>query len=285
MPQQHRGRANALIDAGTKMGPAAGAFLAGVILVHLGWRMLFILFGAGGLIWLLPWGKLMPRIQQNAGPASAESFLESRHSMVKILKQKCAWGTFIGHFSGNYFYYYLLAWLPHYLVQEEHLSVSLMSKVTSGLFCLIGGTTLITGWISDRLIVRGVSPTIVRRGMAGGGLAVASCLIGNSFAHGSQIASLALLAVACVGYGAFSSNHWAVTQTLAGPAMAGRWSSLQNGAANFSGIAAPWVAGLVLQALGSSRLAFTVAGFITLAGALSYGLLVDRVEPVNWEKA
>src|SRR5664279_4197053 len=93
MPQQHRGRANAAIDAGSKMGPAAGVFVAGLILVHLGWRWLFILFGAGGLLWLLPWAKAMPRVEPETSAAVASGFLESRHSIIRILKQKCAWGT------------------------------------------------------------------------------------------------------------------------------------------------------------------------------------------------
>lgn len=283
MPQQYRGRANAAIDAGTKMGPAVGVFIAGLILVHLGWRMLFILFGAGGLLWLLPWGKAMPRVEQHDGQATASGFLESRHSMVRILKLRCAWGTFIGHFCGNYFYYFLLAWLPRYLVEETHLSVGLMSKVISGLFFLIGCATLAAGWISDRLVARGVSPSRVRRGVAAGGLGVGSCLMFSSLLAGHPVAWLALLGFCSIGYGAFSSNHWAITQTLAGPAMAGRWSSLQNGVANFSGIAAPWVAGLVLQRQGNSRLAFTIAGAVALVGALAWGLLVRRVEAVNWE--
>jgi len=281
MPQQYRGRAN----AGTKMGPAAGVFVAGLILSHLGWRMLFIIFGAGGMLWLLPWARVMPQVEQHNGQALAQDFLEARHSMVKILRHRSAWGTFIGHFCGNYFYYFLLAWLPRYLVQEEHLSVELMSNVTSGLFFLIGCSTLLSGWISDRLVARGVSATIARRGVAAGGLAVASCLVFSSLLSGSQVASLALLAFCSIGYGAFSSNHWAITQTLAGPAMAGRWSSLQNGIANFSGIFAPWVAGLVLSRQGSSRLAFSIAGAIALMGALAWGLLVWRVEPINWEQS
>ena len=40
MPQEHRGRANAFIDAGTKIGPAGGAFVGGLVLVHYGWQML-----------------------------------------------------------------------------------------------------------------------------------------------------------------------------------------------------------------------------------------------------
>jgi MFS family permease len=278
MPQQHRGRANALIDAGTKLGPAAGAFLGGLVLVHFGWRMLFILFGAGGLLWLAPWAKAMPHVEQDCGKSAG-----SARSIVEILKLKCAWGTFIGHFCGNYFYYFLLAWLPHFLVQEEHLSIGSMSRLTSGLFFVIGCSTLLAGWISDRLIAAGVSPSIVRRVVAAGGLTVASSLIATPLVYGNQAASLGLLVFSCIGYGAFSSNHWAITQTLAGPAMAGRWSSLQNGVANFSGIAAPWVAGFVLQTQGNSRLAFAVAGSVALVGALAWWFLVQKVEPVDWD--
>ncbi len=282
MPQEYRGRANAAIDAGTKMGPAAGVFIAGIILVHLGWRMLFVIFGVGGMLWLLPWGKVMPRVEQRESTALTHDFLEARHSMVSILSHRSAWGTFIGHFCGNYFYYFLLAWLPRYLVQEQHLSVESMSNVTSGLFFLIGCTTLLAGWISDRLLERGVSASIARRGVAAGGLGLASCLIFSGlFAH-NQVAFLVLLGISCIGYGAFSSNHWAITQTLAGPAMAGRWSSLQNGVANFSGILAPWIAGLVLEHQGNSLLAFSITGVFALIGALAWALLVRRVEPVNW---
>ncbi len=277
MPQQNRGRANALIDAGTKLGPAAGAFLAGLVLVHFGWRMLFFLFGAGGLLWLVPWSKAMPRVEQEPRESA-----KSARSIVEILKLKCAWGTFIGHFCGNYFFYFLLAWLPHYLVQEEHLSIGLMSRLTSALFLVIGCSTLLAGWISDRLIAGGVSPSIVRRVVAAGGLAVASTLLATPLVYGNQVASLGLLVFSCIGYGAFSSNHWAITQTLAGPAMAGRWSSLQNGVANFSGIAAPWVAGLVLQTQGNSRMAFAVAGSVALVGAFAWWFLVRKVEPVDW---
>jgi MFS transporter, ACS family, D-galactonate transporter len=284
MPHHYRGRANAAIDAGTKMGPAAGVFIAGLILAHLGWRMLFIIFGVGGLLWLLPWGKVMPHVEQQEGHALTQDFLEARHSMVNILKRRSAWGTFIGHFCGNYFYYFLLAWLPRYLVQEEHLSVEVMSNVTSAVFFLMGCSTLIAGWFSDRMVARGVSPSIARRGVAAGGLGLAACLVFSGLLMGHPVASLMLLAISCIGYGAFSSNHWAITQTLAGPAMAGRWSSLQNGLANFSGVIAPWVAGLILTRQGNSRLAFSIAGAMALIGAFAYGVLVHRVERVNWNE-
>jgi MFS transporter, ACS family, D-galactonate transporter len=101
----------------------------------------------------------------------------STGSIAKMMRLRCAWGTTIGHFSGNYFYYFLLAWLPTYLVQEEHLSIRNMSRLTAAIFLLIACTTLLAGWISDRLIARGVSPTTVRLRLVVGGQAMASfCL-------------------------------------------------------------------------------------------------------------
>jgi MFS transporter, ACS family, D-galactonate transporter len=286
MPQEHRGRANAFIDAGTKVGPAAGAFIGGMVLVHWGWRMLFVVFGVGALVWMLPWYFAMPRGEQAArtvrsGQTGAAP--DSAGSIAKMVRLRCAWGTTIGHFSGNYFYYFLLAWLPTYLVQEEHLSIGSMSRLTAAIFLLIASTTLVAGWISDRLIVRGVSSTRVRLTLVAGGQAVASSLLALALVHGHPLVALGLLAIACVGHGGYASNHWAIAQTLAGPAMAGRWSSLQNGVANFAGIAAPWLAGLIVEKRGSARLAFVVAGGLALVGALSFALLVRRVEPVNWE--
>jgi MFS family permease len=278
LPQQNRGQANALIDAGTKLGPAAGAFLGGLLLVHAGWRMLFVVLGTGGLLWILPWLKLMPRYERRVTSKEAAQFL----SIATLLRVRSAWGTFLGHFCGNYFFYFLLAWLPTYLVHEENLSIGSMSRLTAAVFLFIACSTLATGWASDRLIATGLSPTRVRRTVVVAGLGVASSLLLLAFVHGNLPFTIAVLAVACLGYGAFASNHWAISQTLAGPAMAGRWTSLQNGVANLSGIVAPWVAGLIVQVNGSSRLAFFIAGLVALAGAFLWGFLVSRVEPVEW---
>ena len=281
LPQAHRGRANALIDAGTKLGPAAGALVGGWLLVHFGWRMLFLVLGIGGLLWLLPWFKVMPRHERRLEAASAAA----GPSIFRLLKERRAWGTFLGHFCGNYFYYFLLAWLPTYLVHEENMSITSMSRLTSAIFLLIASATLITGWVSDRLIAAGATPTRVRLSVVVGGLTVASSLIALVFVHRNPAVSVGILAVACVGYGVYSSNHWAITQTLAGPEIAGRWASLQNGFSNLSGVAAPWVAGLIVQINGSARLAFVVAGAVALVGAFSWGVLVRSVEPLRWESS
>ena len=281
LPGEHRGKANAFIDAGTKLGPAAGAFVGGLVLARAGWRVLFIALGAGGLLWLVPWLRAMPREE----PVAGVSDRKDSASFAKLLRLRCAWGTFFGHFSGNYLFYFLLTWLPVYLVHEQKMSIGLMSRVTAGLFLLIASTTAITGWTSDRLIARGVSPTRVRLTIVVVGLTVGSCLMALPFIHHNPPLTFTVIAVASIGLGAFSSNHWAITQTLAGPHFAGRWSSMQNGVANLAGIIAPWSSGLIVQLNGNSSLAFAVTGGVALAGALVWALLVRRVEPIQWDAA
>src|SRR5579862_4015786 len=59
-PEHHRGFSNAAIDAGTKLGPAAGALLGGLLIPAVGWRVFFIALGIAGLMWVLAWMVWMP---------------------------------------------------------------------------------------------------------------------------------------------------------------------------------------------------------------------------------
>ena len=48
-PEHHRGRANALIDAGTKAGPALGTLIGGLLMARFGWRAFFAALGSGAM--------------------------------------------------------------------------------------------------------------------------------------------------------------------------------------------------------------------------------------------
>jgi MFS transporter, ACS family, D-galactonate transporter len=96
--------------------------------------------------------------------------------------------------------------------------------------------------------------------------------------------STVLLFVACMAFGTYTSNHWAITQTLAGPLAAGRWTSLQNGIGNLSGIVAAWLTGVVVERTHSFVLPFALAAAIAVAGALLWGIVVEELKPVEWRK-
>ena len=45
IPSEHRGVANALLDAASKLGPALGTLIGGALLATVGWRMFFVVLG------------------------------------------------------------------------------------------------------------------------------------------------------------------------------------------------------------------------------------------------
>ena len=279
LPQHHRGRANALLDASSKLGPAAGSFLAALWLARLGWRLFFIALGIGSLLWLLPWFRWGSRFQ---------SVRERRTGKLppfhQLLRNRSAWGTFGGHFCGNYFWFFLLTWLPTYLVNERNLSIRQMGWITAVAFALVALSAISAGWVSDHYIAQGVSPTRVRKTIVVSGLTFSSAILPVAFVS-SSTACITFLMASCIAFGAYTSNHWAITQTLAGPLMAGRWTSLQNGMGNLSGILAPTIAGGAVQMTGSSKIAFFVSAVIVIAGALFWGFVVGPVEPVFGREA
>jgi MFS family permease len=50
--EHQRGRANSLIDAAGKFGPALGILIGGILMEHFGWRPVFVVLGLGSLLWL-----------------------------------------------------------------------------------------------------------------------------------------------------------------------------------------------------------------------------------------
>ena len=276
--QEHRGRANALLDAGSKLGPAIGTFIGGLILVRTGWRFFFIALGVGSLFWLIPWLRYVRR--RPAAPAKREL---REGSLAELFRRRSAWGTFLGHFCGNYFWFFLLTWIPSYLVKERGMRIDKMTNVVSLCLVAVAAATLLAGWVSDRLIQRGMTPGRVRKSIVVSGLAMSSIILPAAFVASAATCVVFLIA-ACVAFGSYTSNHWAITQTLAGPLMAGRWTGIQNGIGSLSGVVAPLLAGLIVQSSGSSKLAFLISAAIALAGAVLWGMVVGPVEEARWRK-
>ena len=142
--------------------------------------------------------------------------------------------------------------------------------------------SLAGGWASDRLIARGCTPTFVRKSFAVAGLLLSAGFMLPAALVANHSWSMGLLIAAAMSLGLFTSNVWAITQTLAGPEAAGKWTGIQNFIGNLGGVIAPILAGFIVEQTGSFFPAFAVAAGILVLGAVSYLTLVPRIEPLDW---
>lgn len=278
--EHRRGLTNALVDAASKVGPALSMMVGGLVVAEWGWRALFLVVGAGSLLWLVPWLAVAP--SGRARPEDGDAAGRARVGFGDLLARREVWGTSLGFFCLGYAWYFLVSWLPAYLEEERGFSKSSMALLGSLPFWAMAVTAILGGWLSDRRIAAGADPTAVRKGFMIAGFLFCAAFLWAAAAARDAAACVGFLTVACASLGLYTSNAWAVTQTLAGPAAAGRWSGVQNCVGNLGGVASPALTGWIVRETGSYSLAFAAASLALAAGAFAYLLLIRRVAPLAW---
>jgi MFS family permease len=279
-PEERRGLANALVDAGAKLGPGMSTLLGGLTVATYGWRAMFLFAGLASLLWLVPW--LL--VARSDSPVKKDSDARGP-GWHEILRCSQVWGTSVGMFSLGYVLYFLLSWLPSYLVSERGLSMSSMAVLGSIPFWCMAVSSIVGGWTSDRWIRSGANPGKVRKLYAASGLLLCAGAILPAPLVTSSTTSVVLITAACMFLGLFTSNVWAITQTLAGPLAAGRWTGFQNAIGNLGGVVSPLLTGWLVSETGSFSLAFAAATIVLIGGTAVYLTTLGKVEPVAWISA
>jgi MFS family permease len=275
--EHQRGKANGASAAGQALGPAFGTLVGGLIMAHYGWRVVMVGFGMLSLMWLWPWIAATRGSPSTAGEAGAGR----PPSYLIILGRRAAWGACLGQFCNTYALYFVLSWLPLYLVKERGFSVAEMAKIGAAVYCVYALSSALTGWASDRWILAGRSPNLARKSfIVACSIGTAVCLVFAS--HATSAAVIVWLFVIGIFLGFGTPMLFTIAQTLAGPRAAGQWMGLQNFIGNLSGILQPVLTGFLVDRTGHFGWAFAIAGVISLVGALAFGIVIPRVERLEW---
>lgn len=280
--EKERGLATGILFAGTKFGAAIGIPFTVALVLRFGWRLMFILSGIGGLVWLAAW--LTSVSEQPRSAAASKSVPAPNTSISPLLKTPVIWGILLGTFAYNYFIYFCLTWLPAYFTEARHLSPQSMGLYTMFSFGGMAVVGILAGWLADRLIARGGNAVSVRRMFTLAGFVVASTELLGMLSRSNQTA-LVFAIVSLTGLGLATANYWAITQTIFPAGAVGRMVGIQNFASNLSGIAAAMFTGWLKQRTGG----YTAAGWAILAvlllGLFSYGFLVRDDSEENGKNA
>ncbi|HEY0628035.1 MAG TPA: MFS transporter [Sphingomicrobium sp.] len=276
VPAEKRGIANSAVSLGIALGPAAGTLAGGLILASWGWRPIFILFGLVTLLWLLPWQRTIAKLPK-------PSIAADRPKQVPIgalLQRWPLWSMSIAHIASNYGFYFLLIWLPNYLVKARGLDIGEMTLLATLGYLAQAVAAIGFGVWSDRWTASGRSEGQIRRWM----MIVAQIIQGIAIV-GVLMAESAVgigiwLVIAGIATGSLSLNVYAVAQMFAGPRAAGSWIGFQNAIGNsFSGILGPIVTGVIVDAAGYDG-AFYVAAAVAIIGGIWWLVAIPRIAQV-----
>ncbi|MEA3178892.1 MAG: transporter, family, D-galactonate transporter [Gammaproteobacteria bacterium] len=281
VPNQSLGTANGIIAFAYLLGPVAGTFFGGVLMAEFGWRTAFVVFGAVSLLWLLPWARWGAQRPARAATQEVDSTQIATNGM--ILRQLSLWGTALGHFSSNYTFYFMLSWLPFYLVHERGFSDLEMTRFVSVAYFVNAVFAMGGGWAIDRYIRRGGATNFIYK-LVMGGCAFGFIICMLCTAVGPRPVALASIFAYQVLCGLQSPGVFAISQIIAGPAAAGRWVGIQNTIGNLAGIVAPALTGFLLDWTGGHfTLPFVMAAAVGVVGFVGYVFMIPKVAELDWE--
>jgi MFS family permease len=275
VPQEHRGVANAMIMSGMSLGPAIGTYVCGMSMARWGWRPVFILIGLVSLLWVVPWMRWMPH------KGAVEARRTSPVSTLEIFRQRNFWAAAAGHFFSVYPFYFMIVWLPLYLVHERHFSMQQMAARAAACYVAYAAASPLSGWMADMWIRAGGEVSRVRKtSMAVGHIVMLAGIVAS--ASTDPRLCVAGLVVMGLGGGIVGPNVYIFAQTLAGAEVAGKWTGLQNCVGNIAGIVVGPLTGWIVDRTGHFASAFMVCAIVAALAGATWVLGVGRLEQTAW---
>jgi ACS family D-galactonate transporter-like MFS transporter len=259
-----------LFDLGAKLGLAVGTVIDVWLLVKFGWRSLFFRTGLVGLLWLVPWLWLYP-----GSARSVVRAVRPRVDWLALADNRALVGMSIGFFCWDYFWYFIISWLPSYLYSVRGVTLPKLAIFGSIPYLIFAAAEGFGGWAAGALLVRGADLSKVTKGLIAAGFMFGLLIIPAALVE-SPGASLALFFAAALS-GIACANMLAILKICAPDEEVALWTGVQNTAGNVGGVLAPVVTGIAIARTGSYVPAFLVVSAVLIVGIAAYTLAVPRL--------
>ncbi|MGP3769577.1 MFS transporter [Streptomyces sp. SDT5-1] len=224
-PTRERGRANALMNAGSFFGPAIGPILLVPFIANFGWRTAFFVCAALGGVTTAFWAFFIrDRPAQHRLVNAAELRLTEEESGAAarpgpapwsaFLRQRSFWTLALAYFGTLWTVQFFIYWLPYYLQKARHVPFESVGTYTGTAFACITVSVLIAGTVSDRLLRSGRTLYQSRNLVAATGLAVAAVCLLMSTTTDDVVLSVIWLSLALGGAGFAQTLAWSIATDL-----------------------------------------------------------------------
>jgi len=264
-----------VFDLGAKLGLAIGTAVDVWLLMRFGWRSLFFRTGLAGLLWLIPWLWLYPSASP-ANPANPANLANpGRIDWRALATHPTLVGISIGFFCWDYFWYFVISWLPSYLYSVRGVELPHLALFGALPFLIFAIAEAIGGWGAGVLVRRGADLSRVTKGFIVGGFAFGLLVIPAALVESSAVSIGCLLAASLSGIAC--GNMLAVPKISAPDDQVALWTGVQNCIGNIGGVLAPVVTGYLIWRTASYVPAFFVVAAILVVGASAYLFLVPRL--------
>ncbi|MEQ4530125.1 MAG: MFS transporter [Mixta sp.] len=290
-PRKETGRAVGFTNAGQPLGAAVAAPIVGLVGLHFGWRISFVVIALLGFVWLGFWLWLFrdkpethPRVTEQERlliktqrPATRVTAPGKRPTgLWRYVLSLPVLGVAAAFFCFNYIQFFFLSWLPSYLTDYQHLDIKSMSLI--GILPWLGATAgfIGGGMVSDAIYRRTDNFLLSRKLVIFFGLAVAAVSVMLTAFATNVTAAVALITVASVFAYMTPQACWSLLQDIVPAERIGTAGGFVHLLANLAGILSPAITGFLIQYGGGYASAFLLASILALTGIVLLALFVRQ---------
>lgn len=290
-PARERGLAVAIFDSGSSVGAAIAAVSIPLISLAVGWRHAFTVSGLLGFVWLAFWLRYYhPRAKHPKLSAEEAAIIcdgekregEKRNlipALKQVLKSRNAWGILLGRSFTDPLWWFFVFWLPQYLSDARGFSLKEIAAFAWLPFVAADLGNFTGGWLSGRLIRRGVPVIRARKWIC-----VASCAPMMACIPAAMVSSpvwaIVLICVVLWGYAAWSTMGLTFPSDLFDPGVVGAVTGLSGFGAGMAGAAVTLLVGRIVDRY-SYAPAFIFVTVLPLLATVSVLTLIRRQETAS----
>lgn len=290
-PKAERGIVHGVTHSFSRFAVAVVPFIAVSIMVAFGWRWIFYVFGAAGLLWSVAFYFLYRNLPEEdakvnqselaqirgRGPGGAIKPVDLHQHLAPpwrvIFSSANMWYIAAGYCCFYYGTYFFMTWFPTYLLEYRHLSLKSMGLLAS--LPLLAGMVgdIVGGTLTDTVYRKTGKLKFARRIVAAPAMLVSgACLIPAAMTHSAWTAILCLTA-SLFFLELVISPAWAVPMDVGGE-FSGTVSGVMNMAGSLAASLSPIIFGSLVQR-GFWITPFFITAGVLLTGALIWAFLID----------
>ncbi len=210
VPKNKQSLANGIAIGGSALGAVVAPPLCVYLIGMTGWRGVFIITGAIGIIWVLIW-LLLPSQNRNRGHDAAVKSIcaedtRRKISLVSLLRLKETWTFIIIRFLLDPIFYFYMFWIPKYLNESRGINLIQIGNLFWMPFLALGVANMFGGWLSDRILIKTSSTNTARKSLMGAAAALTISALAVRYVSSSGMV-IAIMCLLFFAHGLWITNY------------------------------------------------------------------------------
>ena len=301
-PTKERALAQGIFNSGAAIGGIVAIPLIAYLTVYFSWQMVFVVIGAVGLLWLIPWiilvkappkshpwitdeereyiltGQRSCDVDDSAANGTDEE--EYNPSTKELLSRKQSWGVIIASAAIDPIWWLFVFWIPIYLNEVYGMDVKSIgiygwvpyvgAMVGAWFGGLLAQNRLQAGWSTDK--TRKLTITLGCLIMLPALLAMAN--------PGGPTTAVIIMAVILFGFQTAIGNVQTLPSDLYGKKAVGTLSGFAGMAAKLGALGLTALVP-ILTADGNYTPAFVIGASLAVIAMLSVWVIIKKIEPLK----